>query len=273
MDTSTRGLVGGDAVRIVVIDATEVSQHTAKIHELGLGAARLGAELSVAALLMGGHIKGEERVTLQLQTSNPEASVFAEVDSLGTIRGRAMPRILPVKTSHTGMLLAIKSDAKAELYRGVTEVAGQSLQDALAAHMRDSLQVQGNVLIDVVVGANGIERAVGMLVERLASDPVRPSLTSDEFSAAYSDLTVDDLNDALAGTLRGEAIRVLDQLPLMWMCRCSREKVDAMLLSVGTDTIQVMHDEDKGAEVTCHFCGETQAYSQEQLADLIRSSK
>ncbi len=273
MDTSTRGLVGGDAVRIVVIDATEVSTHTAKIHELGLGAAHLAAELSVAALLMGGHIKGEERVTLQLQTAKPEASVFAEVDSLGTIRGRAMPKNLPVTTSHTGMMLAIKSDAKTELYRGVTEVSGQTLQSALASHMHDSQQVQGNVLMDIVVGTNGIERAVGMLVERLASDPVRPSLTTNEFSAAYSDLTVDDLNDALNGTLRGESIRVLDQLPLMWMCRCSREKVDAMLMGVGVETLQVMHDEDKGAEVSCHFCGETQVYSQEQLAEIIRSSR
>ncbi|MFT6143232.1 MAG: molecular chaperone Hsp33 [Myxococcota bacterium] len=273
MDTSTRGLVGGDAVRIVVIDATEVSNYTAEIHELGLGASRLAAELSVAALLMGGHIKGEERVTLQLQTSNPEASVFAEVDSLGTIRGRAMPTRLPVTTSHTGMLLAIKSDAQAELYRGVTEVAGQTLQSALASHMRDSQQVQGNVLIDVVVGANGVERAVGLLVERLASDPVRPSLTRSEFAAAYSDLTVADLNDALSGTLRGDSIRVLDQLPLMWMCRCSREKVDAMLMSVGNQTLQSMHDEDEGAEISCHFCGDTRVYTKEELAALIQSNK
>ena len=203
----------------------------------------------------------------------PEASVFAEVDSLGTIRGRAMPKNLPVTTQHTGMLLAIKSDAKAELYRGVTEVSGQTLQSALASHMHDSQQVQGNVLIDVVIGEGGIERAVGLLVERLASDPERPSLTPSEFAAAYNDLTVDDLNDAVNGTLRGESIRVLDQLPLMWMCRCSRQKVDDMLLSVGVDALQLMHDEDEGAEVTCHFCGEAQVYSQEQLADLIQSGK
>jgi molecular chaperone Hsp33 len=59
----------------------------------------------------------------------------------------------------------------------------------------------------------------------------------------------------------------------MWMCRCSREKVDAMLMSVGNQTLQSMHDEDEGAEISCHFCGDTRVYTKEELAALIQSNK
>lgn len=272
MDTSARGLTAGDAVRVVVVDATEVSQQTAEVHGLGVGAAQLAGELNVAALLMGGHIKGEERITLQVQTLAPQSSAFAEVCALGTLRGRVQPPDLDPREDHTGVLLAIKANDVKELYRGATELRKESLQSALSQHLISSAQVQGAVVIDVRVNDEGIERAAGMLLERLPVDPDRPSMSPEEFAERFSDLTVADLDDALKGTLRGETLRVLDQLPLMWMCRCSREKVSGMLRTIGPAGLAQMRAEDHGAEVTCHFCGDVYQFDEDDLSALIAES-
>ena len=269
MDLSTRGLTADDAVRVVVVDAIEVSHETIAIHKLKGGAATLAAEISVAALLMGAHVKGEERITLQLRTERPESSAFAEVDAVGTIRGRVQPEEFPEVESHRGVLLAIKSDAKKELYRGATELRSQSFEQALAEHLHSSQQVQGAVVIDIQSGPKGVTRAAGLLVERLPVDPDRPSMDPHTFAQTYANLTVADLDDALDGTLRGHAIRALDRFPLLWSCRCSRDKVLAMLQSLGETTLRELADEDHGAQVTCHFCGDVVDVSEEELRGLL----
>ena len=41
-----------------------------------------------------------------------------------------------------------------------------------------------------------------------------------------------------------------------WRCRCSKERVERTLVSLGQQTLLEMADEDDGAEVCCHFCNE-----------------
>ena len=271
MDMSTRGLTASDAVRVVVVDAIEVTRETIEIHGLRGGAATLAAEIGVAALLMGAHVKGEERITLQLRTERPDASAFAEVDAVGTIRGRVQPSELPPVDTHRGVLVAIKSNAEKELYRGATELRSQSFEAALAEHLHSSQQVQGGVVIDIRTGPGGVTRAAGLLVERLASDPHRPSMEPEEFAKVFADLGPADIEDALNGTLRGEPIRVLDALPLLWSCRCGRDKVMGMLESLGPNAVREMADEDHGATVTCHFCGDVVEVSEAELRSLLPS--
>ena len=66
-----------------------------------------------------------------------------------------------------------------------------------------------------------------------------------------------------------EDVQVMEHLPIVFRCQCSKERVEQTLISLGEGELQAMIEEDGKAEVVCHFCNETYAFDREQLQSLI----
>lgn len=269
-----RAFAGGRTVRVVAVEATRAAERTRTAHGLGPEAARLAAEGLVATALMSAHIKGEERLALQLQCGEPRCAFIGEIDADGRVRARLTPPDLHAAAPLDGVLLAIKSDAHKEVYRGHSRVQGQSLQQALAAHLATSSQVEGVLRLQADTGEAGeITFAGGLLVERLPEHAVHPWITPEVFRERYEGLHDADLGDVFVGIafgkLAGHDVELLEDRPLRWQCRCSREKVESMLGSLGVEELREMQAEG-GAEVTCHFCNVTWRIPPDRLEELAR---
>jgi len=274
--TLLRALAGGDTVRLLVVDLPQVAERARVAHGLGPGAARLAAEGVVATALLAAHIKGEERLMLQLQGTHPRVAFVGEIDADGALRARLTPADLPVPEDDRldGLLLAVKSDATREVYRGHTEVAGQRLEEALAWHLGASEQVDAILRIHARVGADdAVKVAGGLLLERLPEDPDLPSIDGEEFEARFGILREAPLDHVLAeiagGGLLGTNLRLLEERPIVWRCRCSQHRVEATLASLGGEELRAVADEDHGAEVICHFCNTAYDVSEARLRELI----
>lgn len=256
-----QGLLAGGAARFVAIEATEIAAVTRDTHGLGPGPARLAAEGVVAALMMAIHIDGDERVTLQLQSEAPLASFIADVWANGGARARLTPSdfAFDLQGHIRGVFLAIKSAGPREVYRGVTAIRDESIEDALLRHFDESQQTQ--VALRVVIRQDLLGAVVfagGILVERLPPSPGLPALDPEEFTTRYESLhdgAAEDLVRGLAaGELPGETVVVGERRDLRWSCTCSEDKVESVLIGLGPETLGEMIDEDKPAEVECHFC-------------------
>ena len=275
-DRLVRGILGDGIARLFAIDVTGIAEQTRQFHHLKRDAIGLAAEAVVASVFMAGQIKGEERVTLQMQCSRPQCAFIADVDANGGIRARFTPDtvFLSDETGLDGMFLAIKSLPGRELYRGVTSIEQESIIEALNRHIGTSAQVDNILNIQVRIAEDGsIAHAVGILIERLPAKAVAELEASAEFIVTFDpvrELSAADIIDAVNNkSIQGVPLEILEQVEVAWRCSCGPERVEAVLLSLPVEELTAMLNEDGQAEVICHFCGVPYVVPGERLAQMI----
>lgn len=272
-----RGLSAGGAVRVIGVDARLAAEDARRLHHLSPSAAELCAQGIVAAALLSALIKGEERLTIQIQASEPQMSFFAEIDAEGGVRARTSPTTARAGTGGrmTGILLAIKSDATREMYRGMTAIDGQTLEEALEHHLGTSSQIDAILRLEARAGPGGVEVASGVLVERMPEELGRASMEADLFRDRFGGLPRGEARSHVEGLrfckLLDQGFEPLEDREIVWRCRCSQEKVEGMLQSLGLRELTEMADEDHGAEVTCHFCNSVYRVGEDRLRALAHA--
>jgi len=60
-------------------------------------------------------------------------------------------------------------------------------------------------------------------------------------------------------------------MPTAFVCDCSRERVEKVLLSLGEKELREMISEGKEVELHCHFCNRNYAFSAEEVERLIKA--
>jgi len=167
-----------------------------------------------------------------------------------------------------GRLVAIKWDANREVYRGVAEMAHDSMEGALQAYLVQSQQARGRVRLETRLNLDGrISMATGMLVE-LIPDTMDP----EQFDALVGTLVGADLDELMTafafGRLLGSDVQVLEARDVRFSCDCSMERVEATLRALGKEDLRDLREEQGSAEVTCHFCGECYRVSGDRLLEM-----
>lgn len=271
-----RGLTADGAVRFLAVEAGKLVAHTADAHDLTGAAVQTAGEATIAALLMSAWIKGEERITLQIQAERPQFAYMGEADAEGNVRVRMTPERIRARKEHRidGLMMAIKADARRELYRGMTPLEDQTIERALVEHLSSSDQVDTLLRIQIKLDDDGAVRtAGGLLLERLPDHPDQPSISAEAFRSEFGEIPTQDIGElhmALAfGKIAGQPVELLENRVLTWRCRCSDAKVNSMLRSLGRTELASIRDELGQAEVTCHFCNEQRVVDAAGLERII----
>jgi molecular chaperone Hsp33 len=151
----------------------------------------------------------------------------------------------------------------------------------MQTYFRQSEQIRTGLKINVdqVPGVGGW-RAGGLMIqclpeqaERLASfdaeDDWRRTMllmgTVTEAELVDPGLPPDRL---LFHLFHEEGVRVFDPLTLRFGCRCTRERVEALLRSFPEDELEDMKQDDGELVVTCQFCNAGYRFDDAELARL-----
>ena len=83
-----------------------------------------------------------------------------------------------------------------------------------------------------------------------------------------------DLSDReiLRRLFNEDDLRLFDSAPVFFKCRCSRERVSAMLQSLGAQEIQGVLTEHGKVEVHCDFCNRGYVFDAVDVAQLFAGS-
>lgn len=256
-------------VRVMAVVVDGPAEEMRARHALDGEAATIAAEGVVASVLLAAHVKGQERLTVDLRTERPPFVFTADVDGDGSVRARFRPQHLPPLGRHfSGMISVMKSLGRKELYRGVADVRRERWEGALQRYLVTSQQVDARVRIQADLNAKGeVAFAAGLLVERM------PDLPVDEFAALYDGPLRSDFRELMTGfafgQLAGSAVEVLGARDIRFRCSCSRPRVVAMLRSLGRDEVQGLLEEQGRAEVTCHYCNERYEIAGDELRAMV----
>ncbi len=249
--------------------------------------AELLGQAVAASALFTGHVKVDGRLSVHLRGSGSLRTLFAECTGAGTLRGIAtlvegdQPDERAIGSLGPDAVLAITIEnpgvrgQEPARYQGlvgleadVLESAG-GLSSAFEGYFRQSEQLPTRLLL-----AAGDGRVAGLMLQKLPGD--EGDLDGwERASALFETLAAPELLDTPVESLlhrlfHQDGVRLLGEKPLQFACSCSRERVSAMLESLGEAEARAAVEDNAGtAEIRCEFCGESYRYSAEEIASLF----
>lgn len=245
--------------------------------------ATLLGELAALAGLLSPALEDGGVLTVQVKGDGAVGLLVADATADGAMRGYARYdaaalarrggwRAAPVPELVGAGRLAVTVDrgGGADRSQGVAELDGRTVAECAEAHFRRSAQGRAAFALAAAPGGGsegGDWRAGGMMIQRPA-EPGRPRLADEEGeegwrravallgSCAPSELADGGLHphDLLYRLFHEDGVRVFAPRPLVHGCRCSEDRVAAMLRSFPRAEIEALGD-DGDVAVTCEFCG------------------
>src|SRR6185295_16533904 len=276
---------GGETIRALAAVTTGVVEEARRRHgTLPTATAALGRTLT-AGLLLGGTMKDEERLSIELVGDGPLRRVMVTTTGAGRVRGYvARPAThLPSKNGKLdvagaigrGLLCVIRTQPwNKEPYRSIMELVSGEIGQDIAHYLVTSEQIPSAVGLGVFVNREGdVGAAGGFLVQVLSGGEPRLIERIERNVAALPPVTtlVRDgygPQEVLAAVLAGLEVGRGAEEVTRFSCPCTRDRVFGALLLLGRAEIEDMIALEGQAEVTCEFCAERYLVGRDELAML-----
>ena len=273
-----------------------------KPHDHPEPVARLLAELLALAACLADTLKYDGVFTLQVNGDGPVKTLMADVTSEGALRGYAgfdtdavsvaearygTDMALHRLTGGGYIALTVDQGNRAERYQGLVALSGSTLTECATAYFRESEQIGTGLVAAADRQPGGAWRASALMIQRLAfggGDTIPAGVSEDEYDEEWrsalvlmSSCTTSELLDPVLAPevllyrlFHETGVRVYPEHSLVARCRCSHDRVVAVLRSLTAEQIADM-TVDGQVTVTCEFCKTVRCFDWTDLVDLRRT--
>ncbi|MEW9571360.1 Hsp33 family molecular chaperone HslO [Rhodanobacter sp. Si-c] len=242
----------------------------------------LGEALAASALLTA-NIKLDGELSVQLKSAGALRLLFAECTDRGRLRGLArweppLPQPLSLQElPQAVMAITIGNVERGQRYQGLVELRAADLAGVLENYFAQSEQLPARL----VLAADG-EHAVGLMLQKLPDEGGHGAVQDEDAWARVMHLTATlGAAEMLAAApeqllyrlYHEESVRLFEPRPLAFGCSCSRERVTAMLRSLGRDEVEAtLEAQDGRIEVNCEFCAQHYEFDRVDAEHLLRDA-
>jgi molecular chaperone Hsp33 len=256
-------------------------------HDYPEPVANLLGEACALAALVGSNLKFEGRLIVEARGSGPVRYVVADYDTTGGLRGYCRYDADEVAAASTGFLrpgaktllgegvfmMTVDQGSEMDRYQGMTSIEGETL--ALCAEQYFAQSEQTPTRVRLAVGREeGAWRAGGFLIQYIAGDDARGDTLEAwvRTQAFFETIGEDELLDTELASERllfrlfhEDGVRVFGSKPLRAFCRCSQDRIEAVLKSFDRAEREDMVEDDGKIHVTCEYCSRVYAIAPEAL--------
>ena len=290
-DSLLKVLAFNDEVKAVAMVATDAIAEAQRRHDTWSSATAALGRTIIGTQLLASSLKDDERITVQVNGDGPGGKIMADANGRGEMRGYITNPHVSLELNDKGKLdvrgvvgtngtiTVIKDLNMREPFSGQVPIVDGELGMDFTYYLAVSEQINGAVGVSVLVNPDETVCAAGGFMIQLL--PGASEATISEIERRISEIPMvsklieqqEQPRDILNRLLGSENIRVLEEMPVKFHCSCTRERFSAGLMSIGVDDLQHLIDEDHGAEVVCHFCGEKFHFDEAELQGLIDEIK
>ena len=292
MDALARGNSADGTIRVFATITTELVNDARRIHDTSATASAALGRLLTAAAIMGVQLKGEDdSVTLQINGDGPLGMLVAVTDSRGHVRGYVENPHADLPLNEKGKLdvggavgggyLSVIRDLNLkEPYIGRTPLVSGEIAEDMTYYFAKSEQIPTAIALGVLVDTDlSIKAAGGYMLQLM---PEATDATADRLTELIGQLppVTDMITDGLSA--EDMAFAVTNGFDMLienktvtpeYECKCSRERMERALISIGQDELRQIIDEQGEAEMGCRFCDKKYVFDREELEELYNKAR
>lgn len=259
---------------------------------------KLIVETLALACCLAAALKYDGIFTLQVKGDGPVRTLVTDVTSDGGVRAYCSfdaARVAALGEQADGSVhrmlgggyiaFTVDQGPHTERYQGIVELQGPSLAECAHTYFRQSEQLQTGIKLAAGRGADGKWRAAAIMVQRMPyteAEELPKGVTEDDYDDSWltavtlmSSVTDAELLDPglspdrlLYRLFQEPGVRAYPPQEIAPVCRCSRERVESVLRSLGDAEIEEMKTDEGSVLVNCEFCGTKWRFDDDDLARL-----
>lgn len=247
--------------------------------------AALGRSVTITTL-MGAMLKGEDSLTTTISGNGPIGQIVADANAKGEVRGYVTnPHVdfplneqgkLDVRRAvGEGILSVVKDQGLKDYFTGQVPIISGEISEDFTYYFANSEQVPSAVGAGVLVAPETHILAAGGFILQVmpgAKESVIDDLEKNIAKLPQLSHFIEEGHNAEAIAellVPKDSLQVLETMPVQFKCSCSKERMLMAIKGLGAAEVESMIREDKGAEVTCHFCNEIYDITESELQALL----
>ncbi|GAK13918.1 Hsp33 family molecular chaperone HslO [Geomicrobium sp. JCM 19039] len=272
-------------IRIYAAAATNMVNEAVGRHGVWPTAAAALGRTMITGTMMGAMLKGEDKVTIKVEGDGPVGPIIVDSDAHGNTRGYVYNPAVHFDLNANGKLdvaravgtnghIAItKNLGMKEQFTGHSPIVSGELGEDFTYYFAKSEQIPSSVGVGVLVDTDhSIKAAGGFILQVMpGADDATVTKVEQQIGAMPPVSKLIERGDSpeqIIATVTGGEYKKLETMDVAFKCECSRERIARAIVSLGSDEIQSMIEEDGGAETQCHFCNEKYDFNEVDLQEL-----
>ncbi|MGG3306987.1 Hsp33 family molecular chaperone HslO [Paenibacillus lautus] len=270
-------------VRILFVENTELLNdmcHPPSMHKLLKTA--WGQTITSACLIIG-TLKDNQRLSLKIKFSNARHKIFADVDSMGNVRGYLsdeLVHITPDQLNHIhlkqivgdkGSIHITKDLGMNSLFTGITDMPYRNIIDDLSHYYQQSEQTSTDFYSYIQFNENEeIVLSRGIMVQLLPGCPPHRIQQIKKELRTHQYILADKSNGLMEipGKIFKD-IEIVGSIPIQHFCGCSKEVLYPILHSLEKKDLKYAVMKAEPIELVCHICGSKYDFEPHEIAGLL----
>jgi len=235
-------------------------------------------EALVASTLLSATVKFSGNLILQAEGDGALKALVAQSTHTREIRGWArceqdVPEGSLSDLLGNGRIIITIEPSEGEPYQGIVSFVGESLASAVEAYFTQSEQLKTRLWIF----ANK-HHAAGLLIQALPTEQNSDTEENWQRIEALADTVTEKelLNlpceEMLHRLFNEEQLRLFDAEPVSFKCRCSTEKVETTLVSLGREAVDDILKAQDEIIADCEFCSHQYHFDKVDIARIFSNA-